>query len=115
MCKGSTVTNMYYQGSNNHELKEGSLSGWLRGQSCPKEFSWTNVTKISIDYFTLGLSWNVLFWAFLTWPPWENIRQFNKKNGTYSFYLLAYLAPPNSSSWFQAQILSAGTCWMLES
>lgn len=58
MGKGSTVTKMYYQGSNNHELKEGSLSGWLRGQSCPKEFSWTNVTKISVDYFTLG---HVLF------------------------------------------------------
>lgn len=115
MGKGSNVTEMYYQGSNSDELKEVSLSGQLKGQSCPKVFSWTNVFKISIDYFIVGLSWNVLFWAFLTLTPWEKIRQINKKNETYGFYLLAYVAALNSSSWYQTQILGSGRCWILES
>lgn len=115
MGKGSNVTEMYYQGSNNDELKEVSLSGQLKGQFCPKVFSWTNVIKISVDYFIVGLFWNVLFWDFLTLTPWEKIRQINKKSETYGFYLLISVAAPNSSSWYQTQILGSRTCWMLES
>lgn len=33
------------------------------------------------------------------------MRQFNKKNGAYSFYLIVYLVPPKKPHWYWTQVL----------
>ena len=105
---GSTVTKMYCQGSNNRELKEGSLSGWLRASPAPKESFWADVTEYPLITSHGGIPEMSYLEPFLDWPPWGKMRQFNTENCTYyGFYLLAYLIPPNNPPRYQTQAVGA--------
>lgn len=107
MGMGSTVTKMYCQASDNHELQESSLA---EGQSCPKEPFWADIIKYAFITSQWGIPEMSYLGPFLDWLLWGEMRQLNNnnKNSTYySFYLLAYLIPPNNSPWYQTQVVGA--------
>lgn len=77
MGMGSTVTKIYCQGLDNHELKESSLA---EGQSCPKEPSEKILLNIHLLLHTGGIPEMSYLGPFLDWLLWKEMRQSNNNN-----------------------------------